>query len=230
MSTAAVLSQITGDNVNLQTDSQFTAQLETAIDTAIATKMQDFHTCLTGILQSYDAVTNTATVQPSTGRVSRDTGFVNLPLCLDAPVQWPSGGGFVMTFPIKPGDEVILLVSEHALDNWFVAGGTQPPLITEPTHALSDCLVIPGVFSRGRVPSSINSSGVELRSDDGTTSFLMQSGLITIKANILVQGVITANDFIVATTPENISLKGHLHIIPSQADPTGPPLNPDEIP
>lgn len=226
MSTPAVLQQITGDNVSLQTDSQFAAQLETAIDTAFATKLQDVHTCLAGILQSYDPATNTATVQPAIGRISRDNGFVNLPLCLDVPVQWPCGGGFLMTFPLHQGDEVILHVSEQALDNWFVAGGTQPPLIDEPTHCLSDCFCSPGVFSQGRVPSSISTEGVEIRSNNGQTSLLMTDGFINIKGNLIVSGTVIAQDFI-TPAPANIHLGTHLHVDASTGAPsTGGPVNP----
>lgn len=127
-------------------------------------------TAIPGIVQSFNAEALTCEVQPAIqGKVRQEDGsiqLVNLPLLLDCPVVFPHAGGVSLTFPIKPGDECLVVFSCRAIDLWWQSGGVQPPAETR-MHDLSDGFVIPGPYSQVKKISGVSTEVAELRSDDG---------------------------------------------------------------
>ena len=126
-------------------------------------------TALPGIVQRFDPDELTCEVQPAIqGKHIKPDGsveVVNLPLLLDCPVVFPHAGGCSLTFPIKPGDECLVVFSARAIDFWWQSGGIQLP--AEPRmHDLSDGFVIPGPWSQPRRIAQVSTECVELRSDD----------------------------------------------------------------
>lgn len=126
-------------------------------------------TSLPGIIQSFDPVSMTCEVQPAIqGKMRLEDGgvqVVNLPLLLDCPVIFPRGGGCSLTFPIKKGDECLVVFADRAIDIWWQQGGVQPPAETR-MHDLSDGFVIPGPYSQIQVIPDVSTEAVELRTDD----------------------------------------------------------------
>lgn len=146
------------------------ADAETATDQQIKSALMDVHTSMPGIIISFDPVTRTASVQPAIQRVFlNDKGEEspqNLPPCEDVPVHFPSGGGYVLTFPVKAGDHCLLVFSERCIDNWFVSGGTAPPDDFR-QHDLSDAFALVG-FSPQSSSDEVWMDGVELKNDDAS--------------------------------------------------------------
>ena len=70
-----------------------------------------------------------------------------------------------MTFPIKSGDECLVVFACRAIDVWWQSGGVQPPAETR-MHDLSDGFVIPGPWSQAQRISGVSTSRMEIRSDD----------------------------------------------------------------
>jgi phage baseplate assembly protein V len=138
--------------------SQFFAGKQAAIWTAIP-----------GIIQKFDAVALTCEIQPAIqGKNRKEDGsieLVNLPLLLDCPVVFPHAGGCSLTFPIKTGDECLVVFSCRAIDLWWQSGGIQPPAEIR-MHDLSDGFCIPGCYSQPNVIPSVSTDSVQLRSDD----------------------------------------------------------------
>ncbi len=157
----------------VQRDQQQAATTEEAHAAQIEGRLKDLHTCLPGIIASFDPATQTASVQPAIKRIFTERGAVNLPLCVDVPVAFPGGGDFFLTFPVKPGDECILLFSERAIDYWHVSGDTQPPAEYR-MHDLSDGIAIVGLNSQPRKIPGFNAGDTELRSRDGQTHITMK--------------------------------------------------------
>lgn len=93
--------------------------------------------------------------------------WVTLPLLLDCPVYFPKGGGVSMTFPIKPGDECLVVFSSRCVDTWWQNGGigVQAELRM---HDLSDGFAFVGFSSKPAVVPNISNSAVQIRTDDGT--------------------------------------------------------------
>lgn len=128
-------------------------------------------TALPGILQSYDEKVLTCTVQPSVqGQQREQDGSwkdVNLPVLLDCPVIFPSGGGFALTFPLKKGDEGLIIIASRCIDSWWYSGGVQKQARVR-MHDLSDGFFLPGPFSKPRALSNVPTDRVQLRNADQT--------------------------------------------------------------
>ena len=116
----------------------------------INNSMMDLHTSMPAIVMSFDAKTRTVTAQPAIQRVFSEgegiSGAVNLPPCVDVPVVFPSGGGYEITFPVKEGDECLLIFSERCIDSWFTTGEPSEPADYR-HHDLSDAFAIVGIKS-----------------------------------------------------------------------------------
>lgn len=181
----------------VQRDQQQTATQDEAHAAQIEGRLKDLHTCMPGIIASFDPVTQTASVQPAIKRIFTEHGPVNLPLCVDVPVAFPGGGDFYLTFPVQAGDECILFFSERAIDNWHVAGGTQDPAEYR-LHDLSDGIAIVGLNSQPRKIPSPNILGAELRSKDHQSFVRVEHDLIRMQVG----------DSFLEITPAGISASG----------------------
>lgn len=143
-------------------------------------------TALPGIVQSFDAKALTCEVQPAVkGKLRQEDGsveLVNLPLLLDCPVVFPHAGGCSLTFPVKPGDEVLVVFASRGIDYWWQSGGVQPPAEAR-MHDLSDGFCIPGAWSQATRISNVSTSEVELRTDDREAYFSLHpsSHKVTLK-------------------------------------------------
>ncbi|MDR8345712.1 hypothetical protein FPK41_22485, partial [Acinetobacter baumannii] len=87
----------------------------------------------------------TAVVQPAIKGAEKDESgaevSVNLPLLVDVPVVFPRGGGCTLTFPVKPGDECLVIFADRCIDFWWQSGGIQEP-VDERMHDFSDAFCI----------------------------------------------------------------------------------------
>lgn len=152
-------------NSQLGSKEQADAQLAQAI-------MSAMHVSIPGIIQSFDPDAVTAVVQPAIKGAEKDESgaevSVNLPLLVDVPVVFPRGGGCTLTFPVKAGDECLVIFADRCIDFWWQSGGVQEP-VDDRMHDLSDAFCIVGPQSQAKNISGISTSAVELRSDDGET-------------------------------------------------------------
>lgn len=127
----------------------------------------DVWTALPGIIESFDPVKKTCVVQPAiqaqVQAPDNSLKWATMPRCLDVLVQFPSGGGVTLTFPIKEGDECLLIFASRCIDEWWQNGGVQRQAELR-MHSLSDGFCIPGVSSIPKVPESISTDSAELRS------------------------------------------------------------------
>ncbi len=161
--------------------------------------LKQLHTCLPGIVFSFDAATQTAQIQPAIQRVFNARGPVNLPMCVDVPVCFPGGGDIFLTFPVQPGDECTLFFSERCIDFWHVQGGVQLPADYR-MHDLSDAFAFVGVNSQPNKLANVNTAGAELRTRDRSVYIRLEAGGIFIKGNIVQEGNITSTGVVTGTT------------------------------
>ncbi|HHL7519014.1 TPA: Gp138 family membrane-puncturing spike protein [Klebsiella pneumoniae] len=151
-------------NSQLGSKEQADAQLAQAI-------MSAMRVSIPGIIQSFDPDAVTAVVQPAIKGAEQDESgaevSVNLPLLVDVPVVFPRGGGCTLTFPVKEGDECLVIFADRCIDFWWQSGGIQEP-VDGRMHDLSDAFCIVGPQSQAKKISDISTSAVELRSDDGS--------------------------------------------------------------
>ncbi|EHP2011572.1 TPA: hypothetical protein K8293_001178 [Escherichia coli] len=134
--------------------------------------MSALRVSMPGIVQSFDPDAVTVVVQPAIKGYEPDSNGINqsttLPLLVDVPVVFPRGGGCTLTFPVKAGDECLVIFADRCIDFWWQSGGIQEP-VDERMHDLSDAFCIVGPQSQAKKIGDISTSAVELRSDDGET-------------------------------------------------------------
>lgn len=164
-------------NSQLGSKEQADAQLAQAI-------MSAMRVSIPGIIQSFDPDAVTAVIQPAIKGVEHDASgaevSVNLPLLVDVPVIFPRGGGCTLTFPVKEGDECLVIFADRCIDFWWQSGGIQEP-VDGRMHDLSDAFCIVGPQSQAKKIGGISTSVAELRSDDGSVKLSLNpaSGAIS---------------------------------------------------
>lgn len=101
-----------------------------------------------GTIQSFDPLTQTATVEIAVKRTKLTNDDVSelqpYPLLVDVPVVFLSGGTAHLTFPITAGDSCIVIFNDFEKVKWFTTGTVQPT-ITDRQHDLSDGVAIVGL-------------------------------------------------------------------------------------
>ncbi|WP_431022826.1 Gp138 family membrane-puncturing spike protein [Erwinia rhapontici] len=135
---------------------------------------ESIRVALPGTILSFDPDTVTCTVQPSIKGYENDADgaqkSVSISVLVDVPVVFPRGGGCTLTFPVKAGDECLLIFADRCIDFWWQSGGEQEP-VSQRMHHLADAFAIVGPQSQAKKISGISMSGAQLRSDDGSTFF-----------------------------------------------------------
>jgi len=143
-------------------------------------------TAMPAFVHSYSATALTVEAQPTIqGQVRQPDGSwltTTMPLCVDCPVLFPGGGGFVTTFPLAAKDEGLLIFASRCIDSWWQSGGIQTQAELR-MHDLSDGFFLPVCFSQPNVPSSVSTTAVEMRSKDGKTLFHIETGKIVASLN-----------------------------------------------
>lgn len=129
-------------------------------------------TSLPGTIESFDAEAMTCTVQPALKMLVRGLDgtitSVALPLLVDCPVHFPSGGNCTLTFPVTRGDECLVVFASRCIDSWWQSGGIQEQAELR-MHDLSDGFAFVGFRSKPRALAGVSTISTQLRSDDGAT-------------------------------------------------------------
>lgn len=157
--------------VSVQSRTGDEQQLITQVQQNVSSQLR---VALPGIIQSFNPHTVTAVVQPAI-RGFYDGQSVPMPLLVDVPVIFPRGGGCTLTFPVKAGDECLLIFGDRGMDFWWQNGGIQEP-VEQRQHALSDGFAIVGPQSQAQKISDISMSGAQLRTDDGAAFVEVATG------------------------------------------------------
>lgn len=180
---------------------------------------EQLRVAMPGIIQSFDPDAVTAVVQPAIRYVERDNdgnkSTKDYPLLVDVPVVFPRGGGCTLTFPVKAGDECLVIFADRCIDFWWQSGGIQEP-VDERMHDLSDAFCIVGPQSQAKKIGGISTTAAQLRTDDGSAIIeLAAGGAVTITSpQITINGPLQVNGEITSTGDQlagGISQIGHTH-------------------
>ena len=142
-----------------------------ALQRRIDAATSDIRVASPGIIVSYDAEKQTATVNIAIKEHVSLNGSpwedMQIPPLSDVPVVFMSGGGYTLTFPVKAGDECLLVFSDCCIDGWWQLGGIQNQ-IDRRRHDLSDAFAIMGPRSQKlkQLPG-VSVDSVQLRNDLG---------------------------------------------------------------
>ena len=148
--------------------------------------------------------------------------FIALPELLDVPVVLPRAGDYVITLPIRPGDECLVVFADQCIDAWWQSGGVQNQMDRR-RHDLSDGFAILGVWSQPRRLNNYDSDGLRLLNTKTGSSMILDEkgvtiqGTLTVTGNSVMKGTMTvAGDSTMqgALVAGGVDLVGHTHTCP----------------
>ncbi len=207
--------------MTVSTDSR-SGELAETLRTLQSSVSSQLRVSMPGIVQSFNADSVTCDIQIG---IKGESGgeSTNLSVLTNVPVIFPRGGGVTMTFPIKSGDECLLVFGDRCIDFWHQSGDIQET-VDERQHDLSDAFAIIGPQSQAKKISGISTSAAQFRSDDGSTYFEIDPTTKKIKivapggldvvtpkaefsAEVLVNGLFTFLGGLVGSAAAGVSAK-----------------------
>jgi hypothetical protein len=147
-----------------------TPTLPQVLAAQFAEAMRNTYVALPARVESYDRAKQSCSVQPlikgtkpaedGTRQPERD------PVITNVPVVFPGAGGYSITFPLEPGDTVLLVFSSRSLARWLAVGGEVEPGDERRQH-INDAIAIPGLrpFSDPIQSGGVDDDNLIIRAD-----------------------------------------------------------------
>jgi hypothetical protein len=135
---------------------------------------------LPAIVIGYDRARNRATVRPLVTLVKTNGQTVSRASIASVPVLALAGGGFVLNFPLKPGDLGWIEASDRDI-SLFVQSLKESPPNTFRIHSFNDGRFIPDAFAKYTIASEDDDAAV-LQSLDGTVRIALDADELRLTA------------------------------------------------
>ena len=151
--------------------------------------------------------------------------LLDYPVLVDCPAIFLGGGDCSQTFPVKKGDECLVLFNDRDIDGWFSGSVNNPPP-TPRAHSISDGIIIVGIRSLGNVLKNFDTERAVLR--NGTTLVGVGPSLIKLANNqhtfnnLMQELVSDVKDLVSAVQALTVTCA-------APGSPSGPPLNASAI-
>ncbi len=166
-----------------------TPTLSSTIRLGVDSRIKELHTSLPGVIVDFDPDKQTAGVQLSIKRIIKsDDGMdistyeIDIPKLINIPIIFPRGGGFSLTFPVKPGDECLVNFCERSIDRWHEFSGNQKPGARR-FHSFSDAVAFVGLSSKPNKIPSFDPDNVQMKADSGDSQItVLGDGTMELKA------------------------------------------------
>lgn len=204
---------------------------EAGMRAALDGRQANIWTAAPGIVIDVNMADNTLSVQVAIkAQVENPDGsieLVNIPPLVKVPIQWPKAGGFALTLPVKPDDEVLVIFASRCIDAWWQSGGIQRAMEAR-MHDLSDGFAIVGISSVPNALVNVSTTEAQLRTEDGSTYLsitadnkikMVASAGIEVTGNMTVLGMLKAG----ASVPLEVGLATHVHTSAAPGNPTSAP-------
>jgi hypothetical protein len=196
--------------------------IEDLIKRHIKAELAEMRVAIPGIVESFDATNMTVDVNPAISTMSQETE-TPMAMLVQVPIMVPNAGGFTMSFPIKKGDECIVIFSDKMIDGWQAEGGIKPQG-EKRQHHISDGMAIIGMRSTPNQVSinastrAYNTSHMEIRNDSGTARITFQAdGLIEMESGTgikIVDTEVTIQDSPITAHSSNITVNdGNITVV-----------------
>lgn len=157
-------------------------------DTARAV-VDDIHTALPGKILSFNAKRGYVSVKPYGKYITQDEIELDYPVITEVPVIFPysSSTDTGIAFPVKKGDDCLVIISEVELDEWRSGAEAEGSLRFD----LSSAVAIPGIMKRGGdlFAEASSENAVVVRS--GKVKLSVSNAGITLCGDLKVEGNIS---------------------------------------
>lgn len=148
--------------------------------------LSEVNTCYPAKVVSYNPKTQTAqcVLQVEDYYTGLDYSFrkQGAPVLVDVPVLTMQAGQFMMTFPVKAGDDCLLLFAQKGYDHWLYSGASETGLVDgrpTPDHYrafdLSDGICIVGLRPIPRAIPDYNPNDAELRNEANNQKIVLKA-------------------------------------------------------
>lgn len=135
--------------------------------------LQNVDDMLPGRIVAYDPVSNLAQVQPMISMLTTNNEILSRAPLQSLPVQRYGGGGFVLQFPIKPGDLGFIKANDRDI-SLFKQSLTESTPNTKRQHNFGDAVFLPMVLAALTI-SSTDANNVVLQSLNGSVRLSLGS-------------------------------------------------------
>lgn len=173
-----------------------TPNMAEVIRKAIDHRLASIHTMLPGVVESYDATKQTASVRIAVqNTITTENGeeTIAFPLLTDVPVGHPRAGDWFVHFPIAAGDCVTLHFGERALDQFRLLGADQPVLDFR-KHDISDAIAYPvNVYPDAAPLTGLNADTLSIGHISGSTIHIKTDGTVNLGSATPTDAIATAN-------------------------------------
>lgn len=136
-------------------------------------------TALPAKVVSFNSVEQTVVVKPTMLEAYTDGLSSAFPEIVEVPVMFPSAGGGSLTFPVKTGDEVLLVFSSRNYDTWWETGESDSQSTTQRFNDLNDAIAILGLTSKNNSVEA-STEDVELKFN-GNVIRLVSDGTVEVE-------------------------------------------------
>lgn len=129
--------------------------LQETLQSAVEHHLENMNTAIPGfvIRTINDLQTQQVDVQIAINFKGYDGTSQERPPILNVPVVFPASSTSAITFPLRPGDPVLLIFSQRGLSAWKGSNGYASTPTDYRMHDVRDCFAIPGPFPVGRSPN-----------------------------------------------------------------------------
>jgi hypothetical protein len=119
-----------------------------AIKAIMMQAIGEIHTSIPARIDKYDPLKMRAEVVPL-AKVNINGQMMDMPKVVEVPVSYLRAGAFIIRPPYVPGDIVLVVFSERAIDNLLASARTADPQIKR-VFALDDAMVVAGLQTQDK--------------------------------------------------------------------------------
>ena len=160
---------------------------EESFKTAFSCLQSNMWTSLPAIVVAVDMENQTISAQSSIkGEFKNKDGvisYINMPIFHDVILCFPRAGGYAITFPVQPGDEVLIVFASRCIDGWWQSGGENNIAPEFRMHDLSDSFAILAPTSQPKKLSSISSDSLRIMNEEATKYIEISPDKITVESD-----------------------------------------------
>ncbi|MCD8201902.1 MAG: hypothetical protein LUD47_07550 [Clostridia bacterium] len=163
-------------------------EFPTQLKRIISNEIQDIHTALPGEIVEVDAGKGLAKVRPA-AKMNFNGEELNYPDIPGVPIVFPYAGDRGMVFPVKEGDDCLIVFSEQATEKWLGLGNTSSTL----KHSLSGAVCIPGIMKTPGKDFQTAQKDDSVIIRNGDAQITLTEGGIVLKGDVYVTGHLYAS-------------------------------------
>ncbi len=164
------------------------------------------HTALPAEIVSYDAEKGLAIVKPKAKFKKPNGETIDFPEIDGVPLAFPHNKDFTIAFPVKIGDNCLLVFSELSLDYWLYGKETD----TDLKHDLSNAIAIPNISPKGNsdMKTACGENAVVIRVGD--SKMKIKSNEVMLNGNATIE--LKVGDTVLQVKNDGVFINGNFKV------------------